>query len=184
MAKNLGKKFENNFKKSCKKQNILCERLIDSNKFDFGKQSRFTPNNPCDFICFDSKNLFYIELKSSKTGSISFDLPPNKTGASIKAHQIKDLLVRSTYKNVFAGLIVWFADRDTKTRHIEGGTYWIEINKFVEWAKGIDKKSINLSDTEKIGIKLKDRKLQVNYEYDIQNLFDTIAMQDKVYETM
>ena len=180
MAKNQGKVFEEQFKKSVDKTGILFERFPDSNKFgQGGGNTRFTLNSPCDCFMFDSYYLYYLELKHTKNTSISFNQPPyekvkNKT-LMIKPHQVKSLMERSKYPNVICGLILDFEDRETKSKTIEGGTYFIEINTFVGWCASVDKKSINQEDCELIGIKVDRTKKKVNYTYDIEKLIKDIV---------
>lgn len=178
MSKNEGKIFEQQFQKSCIKQNICCIRLIDSNKFGVHTESRFTPDNICDYICFDGTILMLLELKHTKGTSISFNQPAledNKGTYMIKPKQVRSLLKYTGYPNVICGLVLDFGDRQTKTQSIEGGAYFIEINDFVNWTSSIDKKSINQEDAASIGIKI-DRKLKkVNYEYDIEKMVNDIV---------
>lgn len=168
MENNVGKQFERNFKDSCDKQGILWERYPDSNKFNFGKGTRFTTQNPCDGHIFYKGHLYYIELKSSKTGSLSFRLPPSKEQTSIKPHQIKSLLERDKYDDVHGAFIIWFCDRDTKTKKIHGGTYYIPIQKFYQWAIHTNKKSINIDDAMMIGTPIDMKKKKVNYEFNVK----------------
>lgn len=177
MNKNGGKIFEQQFQKSCAKQKICCIRLVDSNKFGEHAQSRFTPDNICDFICFNGDILLLAELKHTKGTSISFNQPVTEKGDGtymIKPKQVKSLLKYIDFKNVICGLILDFADRETKTKTIEGGTYFIEINTFVDWCNAVAKKSINQEDCEMIGTKIKRTKKKVNYEYDIEQLLNDI----------
>lgn len=176
---NKGKLFEQQFKKSVDKTGYLFERFPDSNKFGQGgsSQIRFTLNSPCDCFIFDGDYLYYVELKHTDNTGISFNQPPyekTKQTVMIKPHQVQSLMDRSKYSNVICGLVLDFADRETKTQHIEGGTYFIDIETFVGWATTIGKKSINQEDATMIGIKV-DRKLKkVNYEYDIKKMLGDI----------
>ena len=177
MAQNQGKVFEQQFKKSVDKTGILFERFPDSNKFgqSGGNGIRFTLNSPCDCLVFDGYKLSYLELKHTENTSISFNQPPyekTKQTVMIKPHQVKSLMERSKYHNVVCGLVLDFADRQTKTSIIEGGTYFIEINKFVEWCNTVDKKSINQDDCKMIGTKINRIKKKVNYIYDIKGLIE------------
>ena len=179
MPQNNGKRFENNFQKSCERQGLLIERYKDSNKFGYSDQTRFAPENPCDFHIFDGNTLYYVELKSTTSSSMSFNQPPDvqekgRTKPMIKAHQIKALLERSAYDNVVCGLIVDYADRQTKTEFIPGGTYFIEINTWYEWAKSCENKSMNLQDTQRIGVNIEREKLKTNYRYNIKKLLEEI----------
>lgn len=180
MASNRGKLFEQQFKKSVDKTGIMFERFPDSNKFGQGGNDsiRFTLNSPCDCFMFNPPNLYYLELKSTINTSISFNQPPyekTKQTIMVKPHQVKSLLERSKYPNVMCGLMLNFEDRQTKTKFIEGGTYFVEINQFVEWCSNVDKKSINQIDCEQIGIKVNRIKKKVNYEYDIKGLIQAIG---------
>jgi penicillin-binding protein-related factor A (putative recombinase) len=181
LAQNNGKRFESNIQASCNKQEILYERYKDNGKFGFdgNNATRFSSENPCDAHIFHKGNLIYLELKTALTGSISFNQPPleqikGKAKPSIKTHQVKSLLERSRYDGVTCGLLVSFSDRQTKTSLIEGGTYFIEINKWYEWACGSQKKSMNLGDAKSIGLPVKSEKLKVNYRYDIEDLIERI----------
>lgn len=57
MSNNKGKLFEQQVRKSCIKDGILYVNLPDSNKFGFGEQTRFTPDNPFDCLAYDGSNL-------------------------------------------------------------------------------------------------------------------------------
>lgn len=177
-----GKRFEASFRKSCERAGFLIERFQDSNKFGMSNSTRFTMNSPCDFLLFGESSLFYFELKSTETGSVSFNQPPyektTKT-VSIKPHQINSLLARSAYFDVYAGLIIDFADRQKKNGDvIEGGTYYISVDKFVTWAKTCGKCSINKRDAESIGIEISRQKKKVNYTYDIERMLKKIMMEE------
>ena len=94
----------------------------------------------------------------------------------IKPHQVKSLIERSKYKDVYCGLLLDFADRENaKEEVIEGGTYYIDINTFAGWTKVINKKSINKKDAEVIGIKVNRKLKKVNYEYDIKTMLNNIV---------
>ena len=142
--------------------------------------TRFSSENPCDGHIFRKGNLIYVELKTAKTGSISFNQPPliqdkGKPKPSIKSHQVKSLQERSEFDGVYGGLLIDFSDRQTKTKLIKGGTYFIEINKWLDWASGSDKKSMNLDDAKSIGIPVKSEKLKTNYRYDMIDLLERIV---------
>ena len=178
MANNYGKRFESNFRDSCIQQGYLVERFQDSNKFGTGQGTRFTMTSPCDFLIFDGNYLFYIELKSSLTGSISFNNPPDaktEKTVSIKPHQIKALLQRNKYANVVCGLVLDFADRKLKHGTVEGGCYFIEIDTFYDWVISCEKNSINKEDAERIGIEVPREKKKVNYSYDIDTMIEQIV---------
>lgn len=181
MAGNNGKRFEKNIQDSCKRQGILFERFKDNGKFGFGGESvtRFSSENPCDGFIYYKGNLIYLELKTAITGSMSFNQPPliqekGKTKPSIKTNQIKALKERKDFKGVCGGLLVDFADRQTKTQIVTGGTFFIDIDIFIDWAIGSGKKSMNVDDAKAIGIQLKSEKLKTNYRYDMIDLIERI----------
>ena len=91
---NLGKKFERQWKISADNQEVFCLRLNDSDlSFNQNKElrSRFTMQNPCDFIMFNQGNLFALELKSTHLKSIGIQREIKDNGM-IKLHQINSLL--------------------------------------------------------------------------------------------
>lgn len=181
MAQNNGKQFEKNVKASCVKQGILFERFIDGNKFGGSSTDtvRFTPDSPCDGFLFNKGNLCYLELKTAQTGNISFNQPPDiqpkgKPKPSIKAHQVKSLMDRSKYDGVSAGLLVEFSDRETKTKLIKGGMFFIDIETFEMWTRYCGKKSMNVDDARYIGIEVDSTTLVKNRRYDMAGLIDKI----------
>ena len=185
MAANNGKRFEKNIKDSCEKQGILWERFIDGNKWGGGNAEsiRFTPDSPCDGLLFDKGHLIYVELKTAQTGSISFNQPPyiqpkGKQKPSIKAHQVKSLFDRVKYPGVNAGLLVEFSDRTTKTQTIVGGTFYIDIEKFIRWAAECGKKSMNINDARSIGIGIESRTMIKNKRYDMAGMITKIKREE------
>lgn len=186
MASNNGKKFEGNVSKSAKCQDLLFERFQDSNKFNQGGTQgiRFTLESPCDCFVHDGCCLYYMELKTTIGTSMSFNQPievqpKGKPKPSIKSHQIKSLLERSQYPNVYCGLLLDFDDRvNSKGETLEGGTYYIDIHTFVGWTRSVTKKSINQTDAQIIGIQVDRKKLKTNYKYDIRKLLEDIKHED------
>lgn len=178
MAKNKGKAFEQQFQKSCDKQGICCIRLVDSNKFGDHGQTRFTPDNICDFICFNGQTLMLAELKHTQGTSISFNQPVTEKAKGtfmIKPKQVSSLSKYSEFKNVRPMLILDFEDRlNSKGEIIQGGTYAIHIDVFIGWANTVQKKSINQEDAEMIGVKIDRKQLKTNYEYNIKELLESI----------
>lgn len=176
--KNNGKKPEKAFQDSCEKQGILCIRLVDSNKFGFGEQTRFTPSNVADFVCHNGVTMLLVEAKSTVNTSISFNQPCYEKGSGtymIKPAQVKSLLKYCGYPNVYPILLLDYADRTNKKGvMIDGGTYAVHIEKFVQWADSTSKKSINKDDAESIGIKVERHKNRVNYRYDITDMIERL----------
>lgn len=178
---NKGKAFEKAWQDSCNKQDVCCIRLVDSNKFGSHTESRFTPDNICDFICHHKDTMFLLELKHTQGTSISFNQPPMQKGEGtymIKPKQVKRLMDYKDYENVLPLLILDYGDRyDSKNNIIFGGTYGIFIDDFVKWANQTTKKSINMEDCKKIGFPIKRKLKKVNYDYDVYNFLESFIIE-------
>ena len=116
---NVGKVFENQFKKYIPEYCVL-QRLNDSPQgFIQSKLTEFTPKTPCDFIMFDTYNreLWCLELKSTKQKYISFeDINSNKEqNKMIHKHQILGLKKFGNYKHVNSGFLFNFRDEVNET---------------------------------------------------------------------
>lgn len=159
---NPGKNFENNFSKSIP-DDIYCLRIKDSaSSFSPNSKSRFTSNNPFDFLVFYDGILFPLELKSTKYKSFSIQISEEEKNKEIKYHQIQSLKEANKYENIISGFILDFR---------ENKTYWIYIEDFLLFLKENNKKSINISDIEKYnGIEISKKKLRINYRYDIKKM--------------
>lgn len=160
--KNVGKQFEEDFKKSVP-SNVLYYRLPDSaQSFNQTSNLRFSAKNPCDSFLFSGKyNTFYaLELKSVKDKSISFERTKEDKG-TIHLHQQKGLENFATYDNVVAGFIINFRDVNR--------TYFIEICDYIDLINNIDKKSFNENDLLKHNPTLIKQELKrVRYSYDVE----------------
>jgi recombination protein U len=163
---NEGKQFEKDFKDSIS-DDIYFLRLHDSatdwESVKNGTQSRtmFTPKNPCDFIIYKYPNMYMFEFKSGKSGRFSFD------EKIIKANQIEQLEKASKHKGMVAGFIFNFRDVQE--------TYFVDINKFIEFKNTSGKKSLNLKDCQGIGIKVKQELKKVHYKYDVKTLLESLV---------
>jgi hypothetical protein len=171
--KNAGKDFEKQWQDSCKLYQRYFIRLVDSNKFGFGEETRFTPENKCDAIQYSPPIMIMLELKSSKGTGIGFNpkRPWEKIAGktpSIKPNQVSSLAEASCHNGIIAGLIFNFRERETKTKKFDNETFFVEINDFLEFAEKNDKSSISREDTEKIGIKVEQKKKISKYTYEIQ----------------
>lgn len=149
--KNVGKIFEESIKKSMP-EHVLLIRLNDSPQvFKKSKLTRFTPKNPFDYICFDTKSkiLFCLELKTTSNKYMSFeDINSDKEqDKMIHKHQIEGLLKCSAYPNVISGFLFNFRLEDGEI------TYFMEINKFQNMCNSINKKSFNIMDAILYGAK-------------------------------
>lgn len=173
--KNKGKVLEKNFQNSCKKQGIFCTRIKDNqvtynNKFGGGVDS--TSQNPYDFELYCYPHMLCCELKATHLPSISFEREKNeKNKKMLHYHQIVGLYKASQHKGVYAGII---ADFQTS-----GVTYYLSIEKFMEFFNNTDKKSISEKDIIALSPIVVDKKLlRTNFEYDIKELFAELPLND------
>jgi penicillin-binding protein-related factor A (putative recombinase) len=91
---NSGKLFEEDFRLSCKDE-VAITRLYDA----VGGMSGV--KNICDFIIGYFPYTFYLELKSTSTGTLPL--------RNISDNQYKGLLQMSQYKNQVCGLLIKYA---------------------------------------------------------------------------
>ena len=145
---NEGKRFEENFKKSAKIDNLLLIRLQDAAGWSDAENTRFTPSNVCDFILYNGIEMHLIELKSHKSTSIAFN----------QMKQI-DKMIKYSYVNLKKYVIIEFRKYTT--------TVAIPVDKLIEFREATSKKSINLKECAEIGTIIPQTKKQVNYTYDL-----------------
>lgn len=171
MAKNVGKVFENSIKQSVP-DHILLIRLNDSPQaFKQSNLTRFTPRNPFDYICFNTKTrtLFCLELKSTSNKYMSFEdiYSDEEQSGMIHAHQTKGLLKCATYSNVIAGFLLNFRLPENEL------TYFIEINQFQKMCESINKKSFNIMDLVLHGAKkISGTKKRTRWYWDLNEFFE------------
>ena len=157
---NEGKVFEQDFKKSVP-EDVYYLRLHDSSiGFDIENSTqRFALKSPYDVILFRYPVMYCLELKSTKSGRVSFA----GTQPMIRDHQIRELIKAAQYQ-CRAGFVINFRD----TEH----TYYIPISSFSTFAHvRTEKKSMNETDARGIGVQIPQRKLKVHYRYDLSVLF-------------
>lgn len=161
IGKNVGKVFEENWKKSIP-EDIWYYRPPDSAQ-SFGSNSnlRFSAKSPCDCFMYNGEVFYTLELKSVGTTSISFERTKEDKGV-IHKHQIDKLLEFSTYKNIVSGLLLDF--------RLSNKTYFCMIEEFVNMTNNLDKKSFNEKDLNEWcnPIVIEKKKLKVNYRYDVE----------------
>lgn len=170
---NVGKKFEQQFYLSVPADCFVYRLKDSSQSFIKEMNSKFSWDNPCDFFLFDTRSqlLYCLELKTTCNKSISFEnIDSNEEQKKmIHKHQIKSLLKFSNYKNVVAGFVFNFRDKNNDTER----TYFQEVNSFCSMSKKIQKQSFNevdllLNDC----VKIAGEKKRVNYRWDIKNFLD------------
>lgn len=134
---NVGKAFEQDFKKSVP-NDILLYRLKDSaQSFNGCKKGkiRFSSKSPFDYIMWDSQSkiLYALELKSVKGKSISFERTEDEK-REIHYHQIQNLNEWAKY-DVESGFVIEFRQIAT--------TIYLPIGEYNKLIKLINKCSFN-----------------------------------------
>lgn len=173
MAKNVGKVFEECFKKSIPDYCLLIRLPDPPQSFIKRNDTRFSHKNPFDYICFDtnSRTLYCLELKTTKFKSISFeDINSNEEeNRMIHRHQIIGLANHSTYNNVCSGFLFNFRDEKNNMER----TYFQEINDFISMVNKINKKSFNELDLIVDGnaIKINGEKKRTRFQWNMDELF-------------
>lgn len=181
--KNPGKKFEDVFKKSINKEKHLLLRIPDPpQSFIKSEYSKFSNENPCDFVLFDTetKLMCLLELKTTKYKSMNFQInKEDKQQKMIKYHQINSLTKFSNYDGVVAGFVFNFRDEDKKLER----TYFQRVVDFNKMINNLDKKSFNEMDLLlNNAIKIHGIKKRVNYKWDIEGLLYNIVKEGMKYE--
>ena len=153
--KNEGKIFEADFQKSCP-ENIWIKREKDNVMFNPNQTSnfqRFTMTSDYDYELFNGKTLYLLELKST----LGFSLAFSKFKKTDKYDQLEKLKKLSDYDNVIGEVIINFRD------YVR--TYFIEINKFIQFKSRVTKKSISVDDCVEIGELIRQEIKRTHYKY-------------------
>ena len=155
IAQNQGKRFEQDIKDSIPNTCWIYRFRDNAASFGNGANTRFTSSNICDYLLFDDKSrtLYLLELKSTKSTSISLSM--------IRDNQIKSLQEASKH-NLVAGFICNF-------RNENNDTFFIGIRDFVKMMENINKKSFNINDLKNNNaIYIDSKKKRTRYTYNIQ----------------
>ena len=175
-AVNKGKVFEQEWRKSAEKQELLIVRLTDSDmSFHPNKESRsrFTVEQPCDYIMYYKGHIFFLELKSTCYKSITFQRE-KEDSSQIKLHQINSLVNLAQFDGAKAGFIFNFRDEREGHPYSED-TYYMSIEDFSNFYANTDKKSINKLDiVQNGGIIISAHQKRKLYEYDIKGMLTNI----------
>lgn len=178
--RNPGKIFETNWKMRSEKQGVFCLRLHDSDlSFNPFKdyRSKYTVENPCDFIHFHKGHLFALELKSTKYKSFSIQREESEDSKMIKLHQINSLVNFSLYDGVEAGFIFNFRIEDDDGVVTEEKCYYMPIENFSNFLVDSGKGSINQTDILLYGCyEIECEKIKVNFNYGVKDLFDRVVV--------
>jgi penicillin-binding protein-related factor A (putative recombinase) len=167
-----GKEFEQAIETSAAEQTIFYFRVRDVNPMAIKPKFKL-PQNKYDCLLYYNDHLFPIEMKSTKSKSVSF------SESIIKQHQIDNLLDSVNYNGVIAGFLFNFREPDNKT-------YFVHINDFVKYKhiaenqlehtyqSKINKSSIPIAICQEIGYELKNVKKVRKYRYYLKMLFDEL----------
>jgi len=171
LAKNTGKVFEEEIKKSVDKlSDVYYYRLRDpASSFNQSADSglRFSVTNDYDCFVFRKPYFFPLELKSSKTTSFSFQRDKKDKGKNIKLSQVNGLLKASEVDGVYAGFLFNLSEK--------AKTYWMNVIQFNQLMISCDKGSINETDIINNGGILVDQQLKkVAYNYNIEKMLNDI----------
>lgn len=164
MAKNVGKIFEEDFSHSVR-PHVFCHRLKDTaQSYNNSKYTKFSWENPYDYIVFNGDTLYCLELKSTCQKYMGFQVDKNdKSKKIIKWHQIESLTEASEYKNVIAGFMLNF-----RLDNGEQLLYFLNIKDFNKMKKNINKKSFNIMDATLYGaVKIEGEKKRTRFKWDI-----------------
>jgi len=162
-----GKKFEEDIKSSFEKENIILIRLKDSpSSFAHGRKTRFTNNNPCDFITYNSNNnhMILLELKSTNAVSLPF--------INLKESQLKQMKQLSKQEGIDAYLLINFRKSER--------TYIINNDYIYDFYYGLNKKnkerrkSIPEDFIKEFGIKVEGFKKITRFKYNIGKMMKEI----------
>lgn len=169
MAKiNTGKQFENDFKSSVpihvfiyrfkdatgSWQTGVCEKC----KTPIQSNVRFQSSNICDFMLFNYPNLYFLELKSTKSKSLPF--------SALRENQKKELTTSGRRKGIRSGLVVNFRDINE--------TYYMSIDMFNDLEEKLTSKSIPVKVFREYAVRIYQEKKQVHFTYNINRFLNEI----------
>jgi penicillin-binding protein-related factor A (putative recombinase) len=169
-----GKIFESSIEQSCSDQLIWYFRVRDVNLPPDVRMRVKLPQNKYDSLMYYHGHLFSMEMKSTKSKSISF------SESIIKQHQIDSLKEASKFKGVISGFLFNF-------REVEGNpTYFVRIDDFInykniaenqlehKYLNKVNKSSIPIGICQEIGVKVTNVKKVNRYRYYINKLLDEL----------
>lgn len=171
---NEGKIFEQNVELCCSEQHLFFFRVRDVNPMAI-KKGQSVPKNKYDALIYSKGYLFPVELKSTKSKSISF------SESMIKAHQIKNLKEANKFKGIIPGFMFNF-------REPEPRVFYIHIEEFLkyqhiaqneiknhEYISKVNKSSIPIGICEEIGVEVTGVKKKVNYRWYLNKMLDELV---------
>lgn len=153
---NAGKKFETDWKKSCKNIEGLFYYRNNDGTASWGSGSdsvRFQTKNICDVFMYKYPVFFALELKSHKGSSVPF--------SAIRKDQKEGLIRESDKKGVISGLLLFFSDKDL--------CYFLDIKDYKYLEDTGKRKSIPISYCQEKGIKIDCQKIRTTYKYNSED---------------
>ena len=154
MAENRGKKFERVIREAFEKvPGVSIDRLHDQTNGFKGSQ------NICDFIVYREPYEYYFECKSVHGNTLPL--------SNITETQWNGLLQKSQIEGVFAGIIVWYIDKDA--------TFFIPI-QILNQDKSIGHKSMSCKSCYEYPsiVEITGKKKRVFFEYDMEKFLNEI----------
>ena len=162
MAVNRGKQFESIIQESFEKiENVSVIRLHDQTTGFKGSA------NPCDFLVYHKPYLYAIECKTIHGNTFPL--------SNISDFQWKSLLRMSDIEGIFAGIIVWWVDKDV-TKYIsikeleqikQNGFKSISYDHFKFYPLPYPYSSFSVVD-------IPGKKKKVFFDYDMQVFLDEV----------
>lgn len=143
--KNSGKRFEEDFQNSVP-ESWFCYRLRDAGGWSKSSDLRFTPSNICDFIVFDGRRLFLLELKTVQGKSIPFTM----------LKQLDDL-IKYNSDIVNAGFVLNFRKAET--------TVYIDVEILNQYVNNADRKSVPVDWAVENGVIIPQELKRTRYRY-------------------
>lgn len=168
--KNTGKIFEGAIKDAIPDHCLLIRIPDPPQSFIKSGAARFSRQNPCDYLCYDSDTgiLHCWELKTTAGKSMGFESEDDDGHTKmIHRHQIQGLYDFSKHAGVEAGFIFNFRHFENTSDYIET-TYYMDINDFIKMTNLIEKKSFNEIDAVLYGAKrISGNKKRKRFTWDI-----------------
>lgn len=155
MAKNPGKAFEEDIKKSVPDW-CWIYRFKDGTANFAGEKNqnvRFQAHNICDFMVMANERLYLLELKSHKGASIPF--------SCIRPKQLEEM-AEITHPNITAFFLLNFRDIE-RTYAVRAG----ELKKFIETT---DRKSVPIQWCIDQGIEIPSERKRIRFRYNLESL--------------
>lgn len=164
-AKNVGKIFEDNWKSSCPNNVFLYRPPDAAQSFYPNSELKFSNRSLCDFLMYDGRKLYVLELKTTLT-NFTFERTEDDCKRMIHWHQIETLNKISQYPNTVSGFLLDYRN--------SGNTYFIGISDFLSLINCLNKNSFTEHDmlTYSSVIEIEKKLLKVNYRCNVSKFLD------------